>query len=135
MNNAVGGQGNIVITGVQEAERGGGVAPVHLNGVGIRTEDGHILHDNEVYSQCLSQMSQTQRIIDHTTSPGASKFPSGPCLYQCNALLPRAQPCESAFCKREDFKAHCWSAHKISGSKFCKFLDIDRHNNRYILRF
>ena len=70
MDNAIEGQGNLVITGVQEEEGGGGVAPVHLNGVGIRTDDGHVMLDNEVYSQCLSQMSQTQRIIDRNPSPG-----------------------------------------------------------------
>ena len=63
--NAIEGQGNLVITGVQEKEGGGGVAGVHLNGVATRIDDRHVQFEDKVYSQCLSQMSQTQRIIDH----------------------------------------------------------------------
>ena len=65
VDNAVEGQGNLVFTGVQEEEGGGGVAGVHLNGVATRIDDRHVQFGDEVYSQCLSQMSQTQRIIDH----------------------------------------------------------------------
>ena len=116
---------------------------------GQRMANGHILHDNEVYSQCLSQMSQTQRIIDQPAAPGAdlhfapggestpfpgdaSKFLSAPCFYQCKALLPRAQPCEKIFCNRYDFQVHCRSVHRISGFKFCKVLDTDGHNNLWL---
>ena len=63
--NAIEGQGDLVITGVQEKEGGGGVAGVHLNGVATRIDDRHVQFEDKVYSQCLSQMSQTQRIIDH----------------------------------------------------------------------
>ena len=65
VDNAVEGQGNLVFTGVQEEEGGGGVAGVHLNGIATRIDDRHVQFGDEVYSQCLSQMSQTQRIIDH----------------------------------------------------------------------
>ena len=65
VDNAIEGQGSLVITGVQEEEGGRGVAGVHLNGVATRIDDRHLQFGNEVYSQCLSQISQTQRIIEH----------------------------------------------------------------------
>ena len=72
-----------------------------------------------------------------TPSPGdASKFLSAKCFYQCQALLPGAQPCEKIFANLEDFEAHCISVHKISERalwKFWQVLHIDSHNNLYIL--
>lgn len=72
-----------------------------------------------------------------TPSPGdAFKFLSVPCLYQCHALLPRAQPCEKIFANLEDFEAHCISVHRISGragQNFWQVLYIDSLNNLYIL--
>ena len=50
---------------------------------------------------------------------------SKPCLYQCDALLPRAQPCEKIFCNEDDFEAHCKSGHPISRCNFCQFLHLD----------
>ena len=72
-----------------------------------------------------------------TPSPGdAFKFLSASQLYQCHALLPRAQPCEKIFANIEDFEAHCMSVHHISGragQNFWQVLHIDSLNNLYIL--
>ena len=72
-----------------------------------------------------------------TPSPGdAFKFLSAPCFYRCQALLPRAQPCEKIFANLEDFEAHCISVHRISGragQNFWQVLYIDSLNNLYIL--
>ena len=68
-------------------------------------------------------------------APGdASKFLSATRLFQCDALLPRAQPCEKIFSNEDDFEAHGKSVHGITGCwNFCTWLNIDCYNNIYIL--
>ena len=48
------GEGEMVIIGLQDDE--GVVAPVHLNGVATRMDDGRVRFKGEFYSPCLSQV-------------------------------------------------------------------------------
>ena len=67
-------------------------------------------------------------------TPGdASKFLHAPYLYQCTALLPRAQPCERIFAIEEDLKEHCRSVHGCCHFNFYEILNFDIHNCLYIL--
>ena len=45
--------GRLVITGLSLDEEG--VAPVHLNGVATKMDDGHVIFKGEYYSPCISQ--------------------------------------------------------------------------------
>ena len=69
-----------------------------------------------------------------TPSPGdASKFLTATSFYQCDALLPRAKPCEKIFASMADVEAHSKSVHGLSCWMFGEVLFIDNHKNLYIL--
>ena len=73
-----------------------------------------------------------------TPSPGdASKFLTAQTFfYRCDVRLRGrgAQPCEKIFSSKADVEAHSKSAHGLDFSwLFCEALQIDSHNNLYIL--